>query len=311
MALAVCPKDRSNAMSEEALGKGLLYGLEMPSSYKTLEEESQRTIAEALKGFPKANRAFEALLADEETETLLNLANYIAVKKLGYNDHGPIHAMITAANGLNLLGLILDSRIVDLDSMRGLGLSADDAHVIIVCGCYLHDVGNAVHRRQHEIFSLIYAKSICDRLIPDIYPDVSKRTEITEQILHSIFSHDPAGTALTIEGAIVSIADGCDITKGRGRLAFDMGKHDIHSISALSIESVQIAKGKTKPIEIHVKMSNSAGIYQVQETLASKVARSPLRNYIEIVADLLPSKAQPEQRILDRMVFSEGHYKSL
>ncbi len=298
-------------MSEEAMEKGLLYGLEMPSSYKTLEEESERTINEAIKDFPKAKRTFQALLADEETATMLNLANYIAVKKLGYNDHGPIHAMITAANGLKLLGLVIESKIVDLDSIRGLGLSEDDAHVITVSGCYLHDIGNAIHRRQHEIFSMIYAKSICDRLMPEIYPEVSKRTEVTEQILHSIFSHDPAGTALTIEGAIVSIADGCDITKGRGRLAFDMGKHDIHSISALSIESVEIGKGKTKPIEIHVKMSNSAGIYQVQETLASKVARSPLRNHIEIVADLLPSKAQPEQHILDRMIFSEGHYKSL
>ncbi len=298
-------------MAEEAAEKGLLYGLEMPSSYKTLEEQSVRTITEALDRYPNARRMFHSLVADEETETLLNLANYIAVKKLGYNDHGPIHAMITAANGLRLLSLILESRIVDLDSTKGLGLSDDDAHLITVAGCYLHDVGNAVHRREHEMFSLVYAKSICDRLLPAIYPDVSKRTEVMEQILHAIFSHDPAGTALTIEGAIVSIADGCDITKGRGRLAFDMGKHDIHSISALSIESVEIGKGKTKPIEIHVKMSNSAGIYQVQETLASKVARSPLRNHIEIAADLLPAKAQPEQRILDRMIFSEGHYKSL
>lgn len=296
-------------MAEEIIEKGLLYGLEMPSSYKTLEEESVRTIKEALKNYPKAERVFHALQGDQETETLLNLANYIAVKKLGYNDHGPIHAMITAANGMRLLALVIENKFVELDSIRGLGLSEDDAHVITVAACYLHDVGNAVHRHQHEIFSLMYAKGICERLLPSVYPDISTRTEVTEQILHAIFSHDPAGTALTIEGAIVSIADGCDITKGRGRLAFDMGKHDIHSISALSIESVEIGKGKTKPIEIHVKMSNSAGIYQVQETLGSKVAESPLRNYVEIVADLLPSRIQPEQRILDRMVFSEGMYR--
>jgi hypothetical protein len=301
----------SDTMAEEAMEKGLLYGLEMPHSYKALEEQSVKTINEALTDYPNAQKMFQALQDDEETQTLLNLANYIAVKKLGYNDHGPIHAMITAANGLQLLGLVLESKVVELDSIKGLGLSEDDAHVITVSGCYLHDVGNAVHRQQHEVFSLIYAKGICDRLLPAVYPDVSKRTEVMEQILHAIFSHDPAGTALTIEGAIVSIADGCDITKGRGRLAFDMGKHDIHSISALSIESVAIGKGKTKPIEIHVKMSNSAGIYQVQETLASKVAKSPLRDHIEIVADLLPAKVHTEQRILDRMVFSDGKYKNI
>ncbi len=299
------------AVSEEATEKGLLYGLEMPSSYKTLEEESIRTISEALKNYPNASRIFKALQEDEETQTLLNLANYIAVRKLGYNDHGPIHAVITTANGLRLLQIIMEGTFVKLDSMTGLNLSEDDAHVITVAGCYLHDVGNAIHRRQHETFSLIYSKTILERILPSIYPDTGKRTEVMEQILHAIFAHDPAGTALTIEGTIVSIADGCDITKGRGRLAFDLGKHDIHSISALSIESIEIAKGRTKPIEILVKMSNSAGIYQVQETLASKVARSPLRNHIEIVADLLPSRAPPEQRILDRIVFSEGRYKNV
>ncbi len=297
-------------MTDEVEEKGLLYGLEVPSSYKSLEEQSIKTIDEILHNYPNAKKIFQALQEDEETQTLLNLANYIAVRKLGYNDHGPIHAMITAANGLSLLKIILKNDVLPLDSVKGLGLSVDDAHLITVAGCFLHDVGNAIHRRQHESFSLVMAKGILDRLLPSIYPETTKRTEVLEQILHAIFSHDPAGTALTVEGAIVSIADGCDITKGRGRLAFDLGKHDIHSISALSIESVEIAEGKEKPIEIRVKMTNSAGIYQVQETLGSKVARSPLRNHIEIVADLLPSRLPPEMRILDRIVFSEGKFKN-
>lgn len=131
-----------------------------------------------------------------------------------------------------------------------------------------------------------------------------------EQVLHSLYAHDVGENALTIESGIVVIADGCDITKGRGRLSFDLGKHDIHSISALSIESVDIHKGKNKLIEILVHMSNSAGIYQVQETLANKVAKSPLRDYIEIVALLQPSKAPPELKIMDRIVFSDGKYKN-
>ncbi|MBU0685476.1 MAG: phosphohydrolase, partial [Candidatus Thermoplasmatota archaeon] len=154
-------------------------------------------------------------------------------------------------------------------------------------------------------------KGLLERILPSLYPDVSKRTAVIEQILHALYAHDVGENALTIESAIVVIADGCDITKGRGRLSFDMGKHDIHSISALSIESVDIYKGKTKLIEIHVNMSNSAGIYQVQETLGNKVAKSPLRDYIEIVADLTPSKTPPELRILDRIVFSDGKYKNV
>jgi len=297
-------------MSEQMLENGLLYGLQKPSSYASLEEESIKTINDGLKKHPNASMLFKMLQEDEETNTLLSLANYIAVRKLGYNDHGPVHARIVTANGVRILRIILDSKELQVDSISGLGMSEDDAHLIVVAGCFLHDIGNAVHREEHEIFSVILAKPILERLLPQIYPDTKKRTEVIEQVLHSLYAHDVGENALTIESGIVVIADGCDITKGRGRLSFDLGKHDIHSISALSIESVDIHKGKNKLIEILVHMSNSAGVYQVQETLANKVAKSPLRDYIEIVALLQPSKAPPELKIMDRIVFSDGKYKN-
>ena len=301
---------RGEKMSEKMLENGLLYGLKMPSSYTSLEEASVKAIETGLEKYPKALRMFEILQADEEVSTLLNLANFIAVRKLGYNDHGPIHARICAANGIRILQILQESGVVKLDSVHGLGMAEEDAYLIILAACMLHDIGNAVHRNDHEVFSVIYGKPLLDRLLVELYPEVPRRTEVTSQILHALYAHDHGENALTIEAAIVVVADGADITKGRGRLSFDLGKHDIHSISALSIESVDIQKGKTKPLEIHVTMSNSAGIYQVQETLGKKVAASPLREYVEIVADLIPSKSVPEQRILDRMVFSDGKYSS-
>jgi len=298
-------------MSEEMLESGLLYGLKMPSSYASMEEQSVKTIQNGLVPYPKALRMFNLLQSDSELNTLLNLANFIAVRKLGYNDHGPIHARIVAANGIKLLKIILESKRIEVDSMKGLGMTEDDAHLIVIAGCMLHDIGNAIHRVEHEVFSVLYAKAILERLLPELYSEVSERTAVIEQILHAVYAHDVGENALTIEAAIVVIADGCDITKGRGRLSFDLGKHDIHSISALSIESVEIKKGKDKLIEIHVNMSNSAGIYQVQETLGKKVGASPLKEDIEIVADLTPSRTPPELRVLDRIVFSDGKYKNI
>lgn len=297
-------------MPEEMLENGLLYGLKMPSSYTSLEESSVKAIEAGLEGYPKAVGLFRMLQTDEEVSTLLNLANFIAVRKLGYNDHGPIHARICAANGVRILQVLLQNADVKLDTVHGLGMTEDDAYLVILAACMLHDVGNAVHRDDHEVFSVVLAKPLLERLLAGIYPDVSDRAQVISQVLHALYAHDHGENALTIEAAIVVVADGADITKGRGRLSFDLGKHDIHSISALSIESVDIRKGKTKPLEIHVTMSNSAGIYQVQETLGKKVAASPLKDYVEIVADLLPSKAAPEQRILDRIVFSDGKYTS-
>ena len=298
-------------MADEVFEKGLLYGLRMPSSYKTLDEQSVRTINEELKNYPNAFKMFQMLQTDSETNNYLSLANYIAVKKLGYNDHGPIHARITAANALKLLRIILESRELPLDSITGLGMSEDDAYLIVTAGGYMHDIGNAVHREEHEMLSLILGKSILERLLPVIYSDQSKRAAALEQILHILYSHDEAENALTMESAIVVIADGCDITKGRGRLSYDLGKHDIHSISALSIENVEIRKGQTKLIEIYVEMSNSAGIYQVQETLGNKVAKSLLRDDIEIVTELIPQRTVPDQRVRDRIIFSDGKFRSI
>jgi metal-dependent HD superfamily phosphatase/phosphodiesterase len=297
-------------MSDKMLENGLLYGLEMPLSYTALEEASVKTIEEILSGRPKALKLFHMLQDDTEVRTLLNLANFIAVRKLGYNDHGPIHARICAANGMRMTKILLDSGKVRLDSVESLGMSEEDAYLIVLASCMLHDIGNAVHRDDHEMFGVMYAGSILQRLLEELYEELPRRTEVISQILHAIYAHDHGENALTVEAAIVVVADGADITKGRGRLSFDLGKHDIHSISALSIESVDIRKGTTKPLEIHVTMSNSAGIYQVQETLGKKVAASPLRDHVEIVADLRPSKEAKEQRILDRMVFSDGKYTS-
>ena len=297
-------------MAEQMLEDGLLYGLRMPGSYKSLEEESIRTIESGLERYPKAMGFFRALQSDTETNTLLNLANFIAVRKLGYNDHGPIHAKICAANGIRILQILLEEGDVEFDSIDGLGMSEDDAHLIVLSACLLHDIGNAVHRDQHEIFGVMYANTLLNRLLTGVYPDESQRTAVISQILHAIYAHDHGENALTMEAAIVVVADGSDITKGRGRLSFDLGKHDIHSISALSIESVEIRRGETKPIEIHVTMSSSAGIYQVQETLGKKVMTSPLKDYVEIVADLVPSEKRAERRIMDRMVFSDGKYTS-
>lgn len=297
-------------VSEKMTSNGLLYGLEMPSSYTSLEEASIKTLDMGLADHPKAKKMLQLLSSDEELNTLLNLANFIAVRKLGYNDHGPIHAKIVAANGITILKILLESGKMEMDSIKGLGMTEDDAHLIVLSGCLLHDIGNAVHRVEHETFSVMYGKSILDRLLPEIYPDLAQRTAVVEQVLHTIFAHDEGQNALTIEAAIVVIADGCDITKGRGRLSYDLGKHDIHSISALSIESVDIARGKEKLIEIHVKMSNSAGIYQLQETLGKKVAVSPLKDHVEIVAELVHPKSRQELQVFDRIVFSDGKYRN-
>jgi len=74
------------------------------------------------------------------------------------------------------------------------------------------------------------------------------------------------------------------MTKGRSRIPFEAGRVNIHSLSAASIERVRILKGQVKPIRIEIVMSNSAGIFQVDELLKNKLRTSGIGDYLEVAA---------------------------
>src|SRR5208337_4922076 len=117
-------------------------------------------------------------------------------------------------------------------------------------------------------------------------------------ILSAMYTHHGEPKPLTIEAALVCIGDSTDMTRGRGRAAFERGSITIHSVSALAIERVEIRKGKEKPIELRITMSNSAGIYQVQEILAPKVRAGPLADFVEVIAVTDANTGDHEQRIV-------------
>lgn len=138
-----------------------------------------------------------------------------------------------------------------------------------------------------------------------MYQDAEKMYEMRGHILHAIHVHGADIKDLTMEATLVGIADGTDMTKGRGRLAFDTGNINIHTVSALSIEKVEIVKGTEKPIEIRIEMSNSAGIFQVQETLVPKLTGSPLEDHVDIIAITIPEGGE-DSRIVRKLIIRGG-----
>jgi len=67
--------------------------------------------------------------------------------------------------------------------------------------------------------------------------------------------------------------------------------------TALSIEKVEIRKGTEKPVTIKIKMSNSAGIFQVDELLKGKIQGSGLEKYIHVVSEITEER---ERKIIER-----------
>jgi len=289
---------------------GMGFELELPESYTHLKLEAERAIEEVLREKPKARRMWELMRDDPEVNADWDMANYIAVAKLGYNDHGDIHAKIVAANALKMLRLLLEYGITT-DVVKERAGDEDDAHLIVLAGALLHDIGNQVHREMHNISGVYLAIPLLNRLLPKIYEEEEVMYEIRGHILHCIYAHEFKVRDLTMEAALVGIADGTDMTKGRGRLAFDKGNVNIHTVSALSIDRVEITKGYERPIRIQIGMSNSAGVFQIQETLGNKIAGSPLEPYIEVVSLAKPEKPPRDERIVHRLVISGKKIEAL
>lgn len=298
----------SESVSKVATGKG--YELELPKVYVEMKKEAERTIDKLVANRPKARKMWDLLKGDPEAKADWDMANYIAVSKLKYNDHGEIHAKIVAANALRMLTLLLDNG-VPTSTLKEKAGDEDDVYLIVLAGALLHDIGNQVHRENHNVSSVYLAIPLLNRLLPKIYKDEQILYEIRGHVLHCIYSHEFEILDLTEESALVGIADGTDMTKGRGRLAFDRGNVNIHTVSALSIEKVEIRQGEDVPIQILIHLNNSAGVFQIQETLAKKIIGGPLQNYCEVIAIAKPDEPVTDQRIIHRIIIKGNKMQAL
>jgi len=231
---------------------------------------------------PKLKQIVDRVNGDDELYTLWQAANVTAVQRLGMSDHGPVHVQISANIALKLLRLLLDQS-VQPSLVINHNLTIQDAEVVVVLAALLHDLGMSIHRIEHEQYSLLFARSKVKELLEGLY-DIPTMTILTSEILHAIISHRVGGKPLTLEAGIIRVADALDMAEGRSRIPFQAGKVNIHSVSAAAIEQIKIEQGENKPIRIVVRMSNSAGIYQVDELLKEKLEGSGLEPYVEVEA---------------------------
>jgi len=167
--------------------------------------------------------------------------------------------------------------------------------VIVCLACVLHDIGHVIHRHRHEELSLTLAPPLIQEFLGEIYPE-KEATILEGEILHAIHAHRREILPLTVEAGVVKIADALDMESGRARIPFTTGKASIHSVSAMAIKKVLLAKGEERPVKIHIKMSNSAGIFQLDNLLREKLKRSGIAPYFEVTGEVVGE----EQKIVER-----------
>ncbi|MFH0962051.1 MAG: HD domain-containing protein [archaeon] len=258
-----------------------------PSFKKSLIDAANRTIDEELSKYPRAKKFSEFLRANRTIAFYQEQANILAVKRLSYNDHGPVHSLIVTGNALKILSIVEGAGIVPSVKKDTSFFGEDEARLVVFAGAYLHDIGNMVHREKHEFFSVVLAKDIVETALKEAYPENERaRAYLLGEILHAILAHDEDIQAIGVEASVVKIADGTDCTEGRSRVPYKLGDYGIHTMSARSITDVAILPGKTKekPLRLEIRMRDATGIFQIEQVLMKKIKSSELSDKVEIAA---------------------------
>jgi metal-dependent HD superfamily phosphatase/phosphodiesterase len=244
----------------------------------------------------KLKHVMEKVKEDVKLQTFWKCANVMAIDRMGYTDHGPTHVKIVANLALKLLRILVEKHVKP-SIVRHYGMKNDDAEVVVVLGSIFHDLGMVVIRNDHEKYSAFLALEFLERCLTPIYKE-EERAIITSEVLHAVVAHEQPNKPLTVEAGIVGIADALDMEAGRARIPFESGKIDIHAVSALSIQKVEVIESGEKPITIKITMSNSAGVFQIDELLKPRIEKSGLREYFHVVAEITGEK---ETKIIEKL----------
>ncbi len=251
----------------------------------------------------KLKQAMEKIKEDKKLRTYWKCANVMAIERMGYTDHGPTHVKIVANLALKLLRILVEKKLIKPSIVENYGMKNEDAEVVVVLGAIFHDLGMIVQRSKHEEYSAFLALEFIEKCLTPAYNE-EERAIITSEVLHAIVAHEqpysiePSKKILTKEAGIVGIADALDMEAGRARIPFQAGKVDIHAISALSIEKVEVDVAETgKPIIIKIKMSNSAGVFQIDELLKPRIVNSGLEQFFHVIAEITGEK---ERKIIEK-----------
>jgi uncharacterized protein len=256
------------------------------------------------RGNVKLKQVMDKVRQDKKLQTYWKCSNVMAIERMGYTDHGPTHVKIVANIALKLLRILVEKNLIKPSIVENYDMENDDAEVVVVLASILHDLGMTVQRRDHEKYSAFLALPILENLLTPTYTE-EQQAIITSEVLHAIVTHEqrpssePTNRILTKEAGIVGIADALDMEAGRARIPFQAGKVDIHAVSALSIEKVEVelTEDAPKPITIKIKMSNSAGVFQIDELLKPRIIKSGLEQFFHVIAEITGEK---ENRIIEK-----------
>ncbi len=255
-------------------------------SAKELTTETK--ILKRLQNNPVCLKLVEYLFDDPELQEMQEYANNVSIRRLGYNDHGPVHMRQVVGNAIKMLNILHDFGIKTSLEQEEIGTFEDSMCAVILAGL-MHDLGMSISRQSHEKMSALLAQPIIDRALMHMFPDnLHKRVVIKAMATECIIGHMSSHKIHSTEAGIILIADGCDMTKGRARIPLAINTApkvgDIHKYSANAIKWIGIHHGERRPIKIDIEMTSEVGFFQIEEVLLEKINASPAKQYVELYA---------------------------
>ncbi len=280
------PKSSPDKITEmEAQGPDLRAG-------SIAEAVAKSQVHAPTRGNRKLEKFLAAVNADERVRAWWYMAQ-IQSERLGMSDHSWVHVQVVLNISLRLLRLLVKGDI-EPAMVTDHGMRDRDAEVVVAGGALLHDVGMSIHRTDHEAYSLFMVQDRLQSLLEGVYEE-PERTVVSSEILHAIIGHRRRGEPYTLEAGVVRVADALDMAEGRSRIPVEGGQYGIHALSAAAIDEVRIEAGDERPVKIEIEMNNSAGIFQVDDLLATKLRGTPLEGHVEVVAEVA---GETEKRLL-------------
>ena len=263
-----------------------------PARKPPAEAVAEARVRAPTRGNRKLEAFLEAVNGDDQVRAWWYMAQ-VQSERLGMSDHSWVHVQIVLNVSLRLLRLLAKAG-VEPAMVSDHGMGQRDAEVVVAAGSLFHDVGMSIHRADHEAYSLFLAQGALQRLLDGVYTEPARSVVIAEA-LHAIIGHRRRGEPYTVEAGVVRVGDGLDLAQGRSRLPIEAGQEGIHSISAAAIDEVRISAGEERPVRVEIEMNNSAGIFQVDDLLATKLRGTPLEGHVEVIAQV---PGETEKRLL-------------
>lgn len=147
---------------------------------------------------------YKEIKNNEEVKELLRKGNEV-LGVLGFTDHSEAHCVLVAERAAYIL--------------KKFGYSEKEQELAKIAG-FMHDIGNAVNRKNHAEYGAILANDI----LKDT--DISVKDRVC--IISAIGNHDEStGGAKDVLSAALIIADKTDVRRNRVRLK-DKSAFDIH-----------------------------------------------------------------------------------